>query len=85
MDPLIHGSFKVEWGGERSCRVSFTPDKEQIWSFKPEGFTVIIDEAQVVELVGEHREPDLVNAREKGSVLFHGAMTREVYWRYAGS
>ena len=84
MDTKIHGSFKVEWGGERSYRVSFKPDNEQIWSFKPEGFTVVIGEAQVAELVGEHREPDLVYARERGSVLFHGAMTREVYWKYAG-
>lgn|GEM_PF-5346313 len=66
MDTKISGSFEVE-RVERSYQVSFKPDKEQIWSFKSEGFSVVVGEDQVAELVGEHREPDLGLRPRKGA------------------
>jgi len=81
MDKTIRGLLRVESDPDGSCyKVIFKPQTPQIWSFKPDGFIVVFkDHDRTMELVGEHREPQLSQARVHGFVEFHGEVSRELY------
>jgi hypothetical protein len=85
MDQSIGGLFMVESDRDGTYyKVTFRPDVSQIWSAKPDGFVVTVNEqGHAAELIGERSEPFLSQARVEGFVEFHGRLSRDLYWRYA--
>jgi hypothetical protein len=83
MEQSISGIFTVksDLDGTR-YEVTFKPEISELWSGQPDGFTVNFNNAErTMGLLGEHSQPILSQARERGVVQFHGRVSRDTYWR----
>lgn len=84
MDPIV-GRFRVESDIDGGFyRVTFTPDRRQIWAPQPDRIMANLKGiSDVEELVGMHCESKLGQARVDGAVEFTGQISRELYGKYA--
>jgi hypothetical protein len=90
MDKMIRGLFRLESDRDGGYyKVIFRPERRQSWSVEPDGFIIVFSDLdrhdRTMELIGEHREPWLSQARVDGVVEFHGEVSCELYERCAWS